>query len=33
MALNLEFGSSDVELFAEDHITPDIIAQVQKDWQ
>jgi NitT/TauT family transport system substrate-binding protein len=33
MALNLEFGSSDVELFAEDHITTDIIARVQKDWQ
>jgi NitT/TauT family transport system substrate-binding protein len=33
MALNLEFGSSDVELFAEDHITPEIIAQVKKDWE
>ena len=33
MALNLEFGSSDVELFPEDHITTDIITQVQKDWQ
>jgi NitT/TauT family transport system substrate-binding protein len=33
MALNLEFGSSDVELFPEDHITTDIIAQVNKDWQ
>ena len=33
MALNLEFGSSDVELFPEDHITPEIIAQVKKDWQ
>jgi hypothetical protein len=33
MALNLEFGSSDVELFPEDHITPKIITQVKKDWQ
>jgi NitT/TauT family transport system substrate-binding protein len=33
MALNLEFGSSDVELLPEDHITPEIIAQVKKDWQ
>jgi NitT/TauT family transport system substrate-binding protein len=33
MALNLEFGSSDVELFPEDHITPEIIAQVKKNWQ
>ncbi len=33
MALNLEFGSSDVELFPENHITPAIIAQVKKDWQ
>jgi hypothetical protein len=33
MALNLEFGSSDVELFPEDHITPEIIGQVEKDWQ
>jgi NitT/TauT family transport system substrate-binding protein len=32
MALNLEFGSSDVELFPEDHITSEIIAQVKKDW-
>jgi NitT/TauT family transport system substrate-binding protein len=32
MALNLEFGSSDVELFPEDHITTEIIARVQKDW-
>jgi NitT/TauT family transport system substrate-binding protein len=32
MALNLEFGSSDVELFAEDHITPEILGQVKKDW-
>jgi NitT/TauT family transport system substrate-binding protein len=33
MALNLEFGSSDVELFPEDHITPEVIVQVKKDWQ
>jgi NitT/TauT family transport system substrate-binding protein len=33
MGLNLEFGSSDVELFPEDHITPEIIGQVEKDWQ
>jgi NitT/TauT family transport system substrate-binding protein len=31
MALNLDFGSSDVELFPEDHITTDIIQQVEKD--
>jgi NitT/TauT family transport system substrate-binding protein len=33
MALNLEFGSSDVELIPEDHITPAIITQVEKDWE
>jgi hypothetical protein len=33
MALNLDFGSSDVELYPEDHITTDIIAQVEKDWE
>jgi NitT/TauT family transport system substrate-binding protein len=33
MALNLEFGSSDVELFPEDHFNTEIIARVQKDWQ
>jgi hypothetical protein len=33
MGLNLEFGSSDVELFPEDHITPEIISQVEKDWE
>jgi hypothetical protein len=33
MALNLEFGSADIELFPEDHITPEIITQVKKDWQ
>jgi NitT/TauT family transport system substrate-binding protein len=33
MALNLDFGSSDVELFPEDHITPEIITQVNKDWE
>jgi hypothetical protein len=33
MALNLEFGSSDVELFPEDHINTEIIARVQKDWR
>ncbi|MFW6076809.1 MAG: ABC transporter substrate-binding protein [Hyphomicrobiales bacterium] len=32
MALNLDFGSSDVELFPEDHIRPEIIHQVEKDW-
>jgi NitT/TauT family transport system substrate-binding protein len=32
MALNLDFGSSDVELFPEDHITTGIITQVEKDW-
>jgi NitT/TauT family transport system substrate-binding protein len=32
MALNLDFGSSDVELFPEDHITTHIIHQVEKDW-
>lgn len=32
MALNLDFGSSDVELFPEDHITTKIIEQVEKDW-
>jgi hypothetical protein len=32
MALNLDFGSSDVELFPEDHITTKIIQQVEKDW-
>jgi NitT/TauT family transport system substrate-binding protein len=33
MELNLEFGSSDVELFPEDHITTDIISRVEKDWK
>jgi NitT/TauT family transport system substrate-binding protein len=33
MALNLDFGSSDVELFPEDHITTGIITQVEKDWE
>ena len=33
MALNLEFGSSDVELLPEDHITTEIIGQVEKDWE
>jgi NitT/TauT family transport system substrate-binding protein len=33
MGLNLDFGSSDVELFPEDHITTGIISQVQKDWE
>jgi NitT/TauT family transport system substrate-binding protein len=33
MALNLDFGSSDVELVAEDHITTSIIQQVEKDWE
>jgi NitT/TauT family transport system substrate-binding protein len=33
MTLNLDFGSSDVELYPEDHITTDIITQVEKDWQ
>jgi len=33
MALNLDFGSSDVELIPEDHITTDIIQQVEKDWE
>ncbi|HYZ25656.1 MAG TPA: ABC transporter substrate-binding protein [Geminicoccaceae bacterium] len=33
MELNLEFGSSDVELFPEDHITTEIISQVEKDWE
>lgn len=33
MALNLDFGSSDVELFPEDHITTEIISRVEKDWQ
>jgi NitT/TauT family transport system substrate-binding protein len=32
MQLNLEFGSSDVELFPEDHIDPSIINQITKDW-
>lgn len=32
MELNLEFGSSDVELIAEDHITTGIIDQVEKNW-
>lgn len=32
MVLNLDFGSSDVELFPEDHITTHIIHQVEKDW-
>jgi NitT/TauT family transport system substrate-binding protein len=33
MALNLDFGSSDVELHPEDHITTTIISQVEKDWE
>jgi NitT/TauT family transport system substrate-binding protein len=33
MELNLEFGSSDVELLAEDHITTEIISRVKKDWE
>ncbi len=33
MALNLDFGSSDVELMPEDHITTDIIEKVEKDWE
>jgi NitT/TauT family transport system substrate-binding protein len=33
MALNLDFGSSDVELYPEDHITTVIILQVEKDWE
>jgi NitT/TauT family transport system substrate-binding protein len=33
MALNLEFGSSDVELLPEDHITTAIIEKVNKDWE
>jgi NitT/TauT family transport system substrate-binding protein len=33
MALNLDFGSSDVELLPEDHITTEIITQVEQDWQ
>ena len=32
MALNLEFGSSDVELKPEDHINRSIINQIEKDW-
>jgi NitT/TauT family transport system substrate-binding protein len=32
MALNLEFGSSDVELFPEDHIDRSVINQLTKDW-
>lgn len=32
MQLNLEFGSSDVELHPEDHIDRSIINQVTKDW-
>jgi len=32
MGLNLEFGSSDVELFPEDHIDRSVINQVTKDW-
>ena len=33
MVLNLDFGSSDVELFPEDHITTEIMEQVKKDWE
>ena len=33
MELNLDFGASEVELIAEDHITTDIIQQVEKDWE
>lgn len=33
MALNLDFGSSDVKLEAEDHMTTRILDQVEKDWQ
>lgn len=32
MALNLDFGSSDVELHPEDHITPSVLSKVEKDW-
>ena len=32
MALNLEFGSSDVKLLPEDHIDPSIINRIKKDW-
>lgn len=32
MALNLEFGSSDVELYPEDHIDRSIINQIERDW-
>ena len=33
MELNLDFGSSDVELLPEDHITTEIITQVEKNWE
>jgi len=33
MALNLDFGSADVELYPEDHITTHILEQVEKDWE
>lgn len=33
MALNLDFGSSDVELYPEDHITTGVISKVEKDWE
>ncbi|HXV22690.1 MAG TPA: ABC transporter substrate-binding protein [Alphaproteobacteria bacterium] len=33
MALNLEFGSADVELHPEDHIDRSIIAKVQETWK
>ena len=32
MELNLEFGSSDVKLLPENHITTEIIDKVEKDW-
>ena len=33
MELNLDFGSSDVVLLPEDHITTEIFSQVEKDWE
>jgi NitT/TauT family transport system substrate-binding protein len=33
MDLNLDFGSSEVKLLPEDHITTSIIEQVEKDWE
>ncbi len=32
MALNLDFGASDVELIPEDHIDRSVVNQVEKDW-